>query len=109
MRPYAASAAKTVFDSIPAEELPPELVEEVRALSVSYDYYEQAHFEARHRELLTPRLVDAVTVIGTPEEVTERLTRITEFCLNRIVLTYSGADAADQARLLRRLVLPALR
>jgi 5,10-methylenetetrahydromethanopterin reductase len=108
MRPYAASAAKTVFDSVSPDALRPELVEEVRALRERYDYYEQAGFEAPHRELLTPALIDAVAVSGTPADVVPRLRQIRELGVDRVVLTFAASDPRPLARRLAERVLPQL-
>ena len=106
MRPYAATAAKTVFDSAPADVLQPALVRDVAALREAYDYYGQAQFDASHRELLTPAIVDAVAITGTPDRVAERIGRIADFGVDRIVLTYAGSDARSQSRLLAETLIP---
>ena len=107
MEPYATVAAKTIFDAIP--DLPVELAEEATALREHYDYLEHAAPGAGHRALLTDRVLHAVAVAGTPEEVVERLLPLLALRLDRIVLT---AAVSDPLRLLRTLaadVLPRLR
>jgi 5,10-methylenetetrahydromethanopterin reductase len=105
MRPYAASAAKTVFDSAPPDVLQPELVRDVVALKEAYDYYEQAQFDAAHSELLTSEIIDAVAITGSPDRVAERISRLASFGIDRIVLTYAGLDARAQSRLLAETLM----
>ena len=78
MKPYAAVAAKTSFDAIPAEELPDDPLEEANELRTRYDYYQHAHGEARHRHLVTERVLDAVSIAGTPAEAIPRLRALAE-------------------------------
>jgi 5,10-methylenetetrahydromethanopterin reductase len=109
VRPYASAAAKTIFDSVPAEDLPPHLVEEVRELRREYDYREHAQEQARHRRFLTGPLLDAVAIAGTPDEAVERLRRVIGLGPDRIVLTFAAGDALTIAEALGERVLPVLR
>lgn len=107
--PYASAAANTIFCAVPPDQLPPHLVEDVRGLRERYDYYEHALEGARHEELLTDPVLDAVAVAGTPEEVLPRLRAIGELGVDRIVLTFSTSDASAIVHTLGERVLPAIR
>lgn len=108
MLPYAAVAAKTTFDAVPPEELPADLLDEARELRERYDYYEHAHAEARHRELVTERVLDAVAVAGTPEEAVTRFREVAATGVDRIVAPVVVADGLALARTLAERVLPEL-
>jgi 5,10-methylenetetrahydromethanopterin reductase len=107
MEPYATVAAKTVFDAIPS--LPADLAEEATALRKRYDYLDHGAPGARHRALLTDRVLDAVAVAGTPNEVVARLLPLLELGLDRIVLTAAVSDPLRLLRTLTAAVLPRLR
>ena len=109
MKPYAAVAAKTSFDAIPAEELPVDLLEEAHELRARYDYYQHAHGEAHHRHLVTDRVIDAVSIAGTPAEAAARFRALAELGVDRIVAPVVVSDGRRLVRTLAEHVLPAFR
>lgn len=108
MKPYAAVAAKTSFDAIPAGELPADLLDEARELRERYDYYEHAHGEARHRLLVSERVLDAVAIAGTPHDAVPRFRELAALGVDRIVAPVVVSDGMRLARTLAEHVLPAL-
>jgi 5,10-methylenetetrahydromethanopterin reductase len=108
VKPYAAVAAKTSFDAIPADELPVDLVEEARELRARYDYYRHAHGQAHHRHLVTERVLDAVSIAGTPAEAAPRFRALAELGVDRIVTPVVVSDGPRLVRTLAEHVLPAL-
>jgi 5,10-methylenetetrahydromethanopterin reductase len=107
MKPYAAVAAKTSFDAIPAEELPVDLLEEAHELRARYDYYQHAHGQAQHRHLVTERVLDAVSIAGTPAEAAPRLRALAELGVDRIVAPVVVSDGPRLVRTLAEHILPA--
>jgi 5,10-methylenetetrahydromethanopterin reductase len=108
MKPYAAVAVKTSFDAIPDDELPADLLAEAQELRERYDYYEHAHGAARHRHLVTERVMDAVSIAGTPEEAAARLRELAALGVDRIVAPVVVSDGRRLARTLAERLLPAL-
>lgn len=106
MKPYAAAAAKTVADSIPADELPDEVAADLRELRERYDYYEHVSSEARHRELVTDRILDAVAIAGTPEEAVPRFREIIALGVDRIVIPVTASDGPTFLRTMAEELLP---
>ena len=104
-----AVAAKTSFDAIPAGELPVDLLEEARELRARYDYYEHAHGEAHHRHLVTDRVLDTVSIAGTPAEAAPRFRALAELGVDRIVTPVVVSDGPRLVRTLAEHVLPTLR
>jgi 5,10-methylenetetrahydromethanopterin reductase len=109
MKPYAAVAAKTSFDAIPAEELPDDLLEDAHELRARYDYHQHAHGQAQHRHLVTERLLDAVSIAGTPAEAAPRLRALAELGVDRIVAPIVVSDSLRLVRTLAEHILPAFR
>lgn len=106
---YAAVAAGTTFASVPADVIPPELGEDIRRMKEAYDYMEHASQDARHRTLVTPRIVDAMSVAGTPEEVVPRLQAIVDMGADGFVLPMTSPDPGATMRLLAAAVIPHVR
>jgi len=59
-------------------ELPPEDQAEIKRLRESYDAFQHATADSRHRALVPDRLVDLMALAGTPEEVREQVGRIAD-------------------------------
>jgi 5,10-methylenetetrahydromethanopterin reductase len=57
-------------------ELPPEDQAAIQRVRSSYDAFQHATADSRHRELVTDRLVDLIALAGTPEEVREQVARV---------------------------------
>jgi 5,10-methylenetetrahydromethanopterin reductase len=108
IRPYAAAAAETFFQSNPEGALPPELVSDLKELKDQYNYYEHASQEAKHRALVTDRIVDAMVIAGTPEEVAPRFQSVIDLGVDRIVIPLTVKDSKIFVRLFVEKVLPQL-
>jgi len=61
---YAAVAAGTVFKTVPREYFRDELWQELDEFKARYDYFEHGSNQARHRELLTDTILDAISISG---------------------------------------------
>jgi 5,10-methylenetetrahydromethanopterin reductase len=57
-------------------ELPPEDQAAIQRLRASYDAFQHATADSRHRTLVPDRLVDLMALAGTPEEVTAQVERV---------------------------------
>ena len=82
---------------------------EITRLGKRYDYYQHAHGEARHRHLVTERVLDAVSIAGTPTEAAPRFRALAELGVDRIVTPVVVSDGPRLARTLAEHILPALR
>lgn len=105
---YAAAAAGTIFRSIPTDVLDPVLVENIRALKESYNYYEHASPSARHIQLVTDRILDAVAIAEAPEEAVPRLRELVALGVDEIVVTITSPDLGETITILAEEVLPHL-
>jgi 5,10-methylenetetrahydromethanopterin reductase len=106
---YGAVAAKTVFDSVPAGELPEELALEARELRERYSYAEHAGAGAVQAGLLSERVLDAVVVSGTPADAVVRLRAVADLGVDRLVCPLVASDPRHQLRLLAERVAPGVR
>ena len=57
-------------------QLPPEDQAAIARLRESYDAFQHATADSRHRALVPDRLVDLMALAGTPEEVREQVARV---------------------------------
>jgi 5,10-methylenetetrahydromethanopterin reductase len=105
---YAAVAAGTVFRHVPREYLPAPLWEDLARMKAAYDYLEHGSDEARHRGLLTDRIVDAVAVAGTPAEAIPRLRALRALGIGEFVCPLAMADPQPFMRALAADVMPAV-
>jgi 5,10-methylenetetrahydromethanopterin reductase len=108
IRPYAAAAAETFFQSNPEGALSPELADDLKELKDSYNYYEHASQDATHRALVTDRIVDSMVIAGTPEEVVPRFQSIIDLGVDRIVIPLTVKDSKSFMRLFVEKVMPNL-
>lgn len=108
VKPYAAAAAETVFQSKPQTVMSPELLSDLGKLKEGYDYYEHASPGAKHGGLVTDRILDSMVIAGTPAEVIPRFKAILALGVDRIVITLSVKDRNKLVRTLAEKVIPHL-
>lgn len=82
---YVAAAAGTTFKTVPKEYFDEQLWYELDRFKSNYDYAEHARDDARHKALLTDRIIDAIAVAGTPSEVIPRLQELAGMGLDGFV------------------------
>jgi len=99
-KPYAAVAAKTVARAVPAEELRPQLREDLANLERQYDYLQHAHPAAQHQEAVTDSVLDSMTVAGTPADVASRLAGLRDLGLDRLIIPVTEPDPHRALQLL---------
>lgn len=106
---YATVAAGTVFTSVPAEVIPADLAEDIGRMKAAYDYLEHGSQEAKHRALITDRIVDAISISGTPEEAIPRFRELAAMGVDGFVTPFATDDPAASMRTLAEEVLPSVR
>ncbi len=90
---YAAVAAGTVFKTVPREYFHDELWQELDEFKAGYDYFEHGSNQARHRDLLTDTILDAISISGTPEEAVPRFQKIIDMGVHNFVWPANMPDA----------------
>jgi 5,10-methylenetetrahydromethanopterin reductase len=100
VRAYAAGAAGTVFWAVPESELPDGLHAEIASLKERYDYFEHMSAEARHRELVTDGILDAIAIAGTPEEALPRFRELLDLGVDGFVTPITTSDPVASMRVL---------
>ncbi len=90
---YAAVAAGTVFKTVPREYFRDDLWQELDEFKARYDYFEHGSNQARHRDLLTDTILDAISISGTPEEAVPRFQEIIDMGVHNFVWPANMPDA----------------
>ncbi|MBA3246010.1 MAG: LLM class flavin-dependent oxidoreductase [Actinobacteria bacterium] len=108
VRGYAAAAAGTVHANVPKEDMPEGVWEDMRAMKEQYDYFEHASSQARHQELLTDRVVDAIAIAGTPEEALPRFRELAALEIDGFVIPITTPHPEATIRLLASEVMAKL-
>lgn len=108
VRAYAAGAAGTVYWAVPASEMPDGLHAEIGAMKERYDYFEHMSAEARHRELVTDTIIDAIAIAGTPEEALPRFRELIALGVDGFVTPITTSDPVETMRVLAEDVIPNL-
>lgn len=72
-RGYASVAASTVYQGIPRDDIPDDLYEDLHRMKEQYDYQQHGAMDSEQTEFITDRILDAVGVVGTPDEVVPKL------------------------------------
>lgn len=106
LKGYAAIAAGTLYSTAAQDDVPAELWEELRQMKEQYDYYQHGNSGARHAELITDRILDAVAIAGTPEEAIPRFQALVDLSVENFVLPVTTQVPMDMIRLLAERVIP---
>lgn len=105
VRGYAAAAAGTVFTSVPPERIPPAAADDIRAMKEHYDYMAHASHTAHHRDLVTDRIIDAISISGTPEEAVPRFRELIGLGVDGFVIPITSAEPEVSMRNLAEEVI----
>lgn len=108
LKGYAAVAAGTVYRTLPEQDMPPALWADLKEMKAKYDYYEHADSSAKHAELITDRILDAVAVTGPPEEVVPRFRALRELGVEGFVMPMTTRDPRSMIELMAAEVIPAV-
>lgn len=106
LRGYAAIAAGTLYATAVKEDIPAELWDELQQMKEQYDYYEHGNSTARHAELITDRILDAVAIAGTPEEAVPRFQALVDLGVENFVLPITTESPMDMIRIFAQRVMP---
>ena len=85
-RGYASVAAGTIYKAIPHGDMPADLLQELKIMKEKYDYQQHGSMDAQQAGLITDRILDAVAITGTPDEVIPRLRELTDLGIENFVL-----------------------
>ena len=105
---YASVAAGTIYRTLPRDDIPDDLWEELKHFKEQYDYYEHASRDAKHTELITDRILDGVAVAGTPEEVVPRLKELVAAGVQGFVTPVTTKEPAAMITTMAERVIPSV-
>jgi 5,10-methylenetetrahydromethanopterin reductase len=116
-RSYAATCAAGFYGSVLSRPTPqseelcrrldPQLLDEIKKVYDNYDYYEHERTDAPHGELVTDRVIDAFLLVGTADEVAERISNLAEAGCRTVSMTdYTIIDKQGQMRRVAEQILP---
>lgn len=105
---YAAVGAGTTYATVPHEYFDDDLWEDLTRFKESYDYQEHGSNEARHKALLTDRIIDAIAIAGTPEEATPRFAELAALGLDGFCWTAGMPEPEPFIRAFADKVMPAI-
>ncbi|MGI9556601.1 MAG: LLM class flavin-dependent oxidoreductase [Solirubrobacterales bacterium] len=103
---YASVAAGTVFTSLPSEVVDDGVAEDIARMKEAYDYFEHGSKDAKHAELITDRIVDAISISGTAEEAVPRYRELVELGVEGFVIPVVSEDPDASMRALAEGVMP---
>lgn len=92
VRGYASVAAGTVFRTIPPEYFDDVLTADVERFKSGYDYLEHGSTASRQAALLTDRMLDAIAIAGTPDDVLPRFRELRALGIDRFVCPFGMHD-----------------
>ena len=85
-RGYASVAASTIYAAVPQQDMPADLLQELKIMKEKYDYQKHGSMDAEQAGLITDRILDAVAITGTPDEVIPRLRELAGLGIENFVL-----------------------
>jgi 5,10-methylenetetrahydromethanopterin reductase len=105
---YVAAAAGTTFKTVPKEYFDEQLWHELERFKSNYDYAEHARNDARHKSLLTDRIIDAIAIAGTPSEAIPRFQELAGMGLDGFVWPAAMPEPIPYLETFARDVMPQL-
>lgn len=103
---YTAAAAGTTFKTVPREYFDDDLWEDLSRFKAAYDYAEHASNVAKHKELLTDRILDAIAIAGTAEEAIPRFQELASMGLDGFVWPVGMSDPIAYIETFANEVMP---
>ncbi len=103
---YAAVAAGTTFKTVPKDYFNEALWCELDRFKAQYDYAEHGSNQAKHKQLLTDQIIDAIAIAGTPDEVIPRFQKIIDMGVNGFVMPAGMADPYPYMEIFAERVMP---
>jgi 5,10-methylenetetrahydromethanopterin reductase len=108
VRGYASIAAGTIYSGIPREDIPDDLWHDLKLMKEQYDYQQHGNMNARHAGLITERILDAVSICGTPEEIIPRFRELIALGVENFVLPIATNEPNAIIESLAEHVIPQL-
>ena len=108
VRGYASVAAGTLYSGVPRADIPEDLWNELRLMKERYDYHQHGDKGSTQAELVTDRILDAVAVAGTPDEVVPRFRELISLGVEHFVLPIAAQDPRTITATLAEAVIPRL-
>lgn len=108
VRGYASVAATTVFSGVPKEDIPADLWDDLKQMKEQYDYHQHGSMESTQAGLITDRILDAVAIAGTPEEVVPRFRELVDLGVSNFVLPVATKEPGAIIEMLAEKVIPAI-
>jgi len=109
VRGYASVAAGTIYTAIPREDIPGDLWHDLKRMKDQYDYQQHGNMKAKHAGLITERILDAVSISGTPEEAIPRFRELIGLGVENFVLPIATNEPNLIIDSLAEHVIPHLR
>ncbi|MDH3991158.1 MAG: LLM class flavin-dependent oxidoreductase [Gammaproteobacteria bacterium] len=106
VRGYASVAAGTVFSAVPKEDVPEDLWMELKYMKEQYDYHQHGDMSSRQAELVTDRILDAIAIAGTPDEVVPRFKELVALGVDNFVLPIATKNPDAIITMLAEQVIP---
>lgn len=103
---YASVAAGGIFKTVPREYFNDELWDELDRFKSQYDYAEHGSNQAKHKALLTDRIVDATAIAGSPEEAIPRFKEIAAMGVDGFVMPAGMVDPYPYMQTFADKVMP---
>ncbi|MFQ5635776.1 MAG: LLM class flavin-dependent oxidoreductase, partial [Gammaproteobacteria bacterium] len=103
---YAAVGAGTTYATVPREYFDDGLWADLERFKASYDYREHGSNEAKHKALLTDRIVDAIAIAGTPEETAPRFCELAQLGLDGFCWTAGMPEPEPFIRSFADTIMP---
>ena len=105
-RGYASVAAGTIHKAVPADDMPADLRRDLQLMKEKYDYQQHGSMDAQQAGLITDRILDAVAITGTPDEVIPRLRELTDLGIENFVLPIATKHPDAVINTLAEKVMP---
>ena len=106
VRGYASVAAGTVYSGVPKEDIPEDLWNELKHMKEQYDYHQHGSMESKQAELITDRILDAIAIAGTPDEVVPRFKELVDLGVSNFVLPIATKEPDAIIKILAEQVIP---
>ena len=105
-RGYASVAAGTIYKAVPEDDIPADLRSDLQLMKEKYDYQQHGSMDSEHAGLITDRILDAVAITGTPDEVIPRLQGLTDLGIENFVLPIATKHPDEVINTLAEKVMP---
>jgi len=106
VRGYVSVAAGTVFSAVPKQDVPEDLWLELKHMKEKYDYHQHGSMESQQADLVTDRILDAIAIAGTPDDVVPRFRELVALGVNNFVLPIATKDPDAITTMLAEKVIP---